>query len=561
LTTELPQALEVLASISAAVLVWDLATDAIHWQGDVAAVFPGIPPSKLASGAELARLIEPSSSLRRDALTQHAAARGGAAAPYEVEYGVRTCFSEPLTWIEESGSWFAGEDGRPLRAQAVVRVSNARHARQAALEKEARLDFLTGELNRAHLMSALTATIAEAARLSLSCAFMLIRIDHLDRLGDAFGCDVADAVMAATAARIRRCSRQGDVLGRFSDSVFGLILNSCSGDDVRMAGERILAAVRGEVVATRSGPVSVTASIGLVHVPRNASRIDEAVSRAQEALDASSRRSPGSFDVWRPNHARDSQRRSNIRVADQIITALNQRRVVLAFEPVVRADSRSCAFYECLVRMEQGAEVLLAPDIVPTAERLGLIRLLDHRVLELVLAELVASPEVELSLNVSPDSTVDPDWVAAIESLIRAHPGVGRRLIVEITETAAIRDIGELGTVVRKLKDLGCRIAIDDFGAGNTSFRNLRGLGVDIVKIDGAFVEKISRSGDDRAFVQAMIDLARRLDIRTVAEWVQDDDAARLLCDWGCDYLQGRLIGLAAVEQPWRAAAAALPAR
>ena len=109
---------------------------------------------------------------------------------------------------------------------------------------------------------------------------------------------------------------------------------------------------------------------------------------------------------------------------------------------------------------------------------------------------------------------------------MRAHPGVAERLIVEITETVAIQDIDDVRGFVTRLKNFGSRIAIDDFGAGYTSFRNLRKLGVDIVKIDGAFVQNIARSADDRAFVQTLIDLARRLDIKTVAEWVQDEEAA-----------------------------------
>jgi len=103
------------------------------------------------------------------------------------------------------------------------------------------------------------------------------------------------------------------------------------------------------------------------------------------------------------------------------------------------------------------------------------------------------------------------------------------------------------------VKDLGCRIAIDDFGAGYASFRNLRKLGVDIVKIDGAFVQHIMRSEDDRAFVRTLIDLARRLKLKTVAEWVQVEAAAKALQAWGCDYLQGALIGLATTERPWLA--------
>ena len=181
--------------------------------------------------------------------------------------------------------------------------------------------------------------------------------------------------------------------------------------------------------------------------------------------------------------------------------------------------------------------------------------------LELVVAELAGSPDVRLSLNISPDTTMDPDWWASIESLMRAHPGVAERLIVEITETVAIQDIDGLCGFVTRLKDLGSRIAIDDFGAGHTSFRNLRKLGVDIVKIDGAFVQNIARSADDRAFVQTLIDLARRLGLKTVAEWVQDEESATMLRDWGCDCIQGRLIGLASSERPWdRRTGAALPA-
>jgi EAL domain-containing protein (putative c-di-GMP-specific phosphodiesterase class I) len=139
---------------------------------------------------------------------------------------------------------------------------------------------------------------------------------------------------------------------------------------------------------------------------------------------------------------------------------------------------------------------------------------------------------------------------------MRAHPGAAERLVIEITETVAIQDLDNLRGFVRRLKNFGSRIAIDDFGAGYTSFRNLRKLGVDVVKIDGAFVQNLARSADDRAFVQTMIDLARRLDIKTVAEWVQDEASASMLCDWGCDYIQGRLTGLASSRRPWGAPSA-----
>ena len=558
----LPRVSTILASLGQAAFVWDLATDAIVWSDQAASAFPDIPATVRASGAEFAKLIEPLRSIRSDALGHSAPVRGGEGVPYRIEYGVRTSTSAPVLWIEECGCWFPGADGKPARVQGIVRLNNERHARDEQLMRLSRHDPLTGELNRTHLVASLAESIEEAARFRSSFAFMLIGIDHLARINDAFGFDVADAVISDIARRIRVRLRNGDVLGRFSGNKFGLVLKNCTVDDINVAAERFLAAIRDDVVPTKSGPVSVTASIGAVSVPRYARNADEAINRAQETLDMAKRRRSGSFSLWRPNVEREAQRRVNIRVTDEIVTALNERRIAMAFEPVVEARSRDTAFYECLIRMEQDdGRVLLAPDIVPVAERLGLIRLVDHRVLELVVAELAESPDVQLSLNISPETTMDPDWWASIEMLMRAHPDVARRLIVEITETVAIQDIDGLRGFVTRLKNFGSRIAIDDFGAGYTSFRNLRKLGVDIVKIDGAFVQNIARSADDRAFVQTLIDLARRLEIKTVAEWVQDDELATMLRDWGCDYIQGRLIGLASSDRPWGARAeAALPA-
>jgi diguanylate cyclase (GGDEF)-like protein len=556
-TSALPKASTILASLGQAAFVWDIATDSITWSDHASTVFSEIPRASLANGSEFSKLIEPIRSIRSDALANSPPAHGAEGAPYRIEYGVRTSSSEPVLWIEETGCWFAGPDGRPARAQGIVRINNERHAREEQLLKLSRHDPLTGELNRTHLVASLAEAIEESTRFRTSCAFMLIGIDHLARINDAFGFDVADAVISEVARRIRSRLRGGDVLGRFSGNKFGLILKNCTVDDMNVAAERFLAGIRDEVVPTQSGPVSVTASIGAVSVPRYARSANEAINRAHETLDMAKRRRAGSFSVWRPNVERDAQRRVNIRVTDEIVTALNERRIVMAFEPVVEAGSRDTAFYECLIRMEQDdGQVLLAPDIVPVAEKLGLIRLVDHRVLELVVAELAVSPNVQLSLNISPETTMDPDWWSSIESLMRAHPGVAERLIVEITETVAIQDIDDLRGFVTRLKNFGSRIAIDDFGAGYTSFRNLRKLGVDIVKIDGAFVQNVARSADDRAFVQTLIDLARRLQIKTVAEWVQDEEAAIMLRDWGCDYIQGRLIGLASSARPWGAPAA-----
>jgi EAL domain-containing protein (putative c-di-GMP-specific phosphodiesterase class I) len=119
--------------------------------------------------------------------------------------------------------------------------------------------------------------------------------------------------------------------------------------------------------------------------------------------------------------------------------------------------------------------------------------------------------------------------------------------MIEIIETMPIVDIEVTAGIFARMKAMGVKVAMDDFGAGHTSFRSLRGLGVDVVKIDGVFVQNIARSADDRFFVRTLVELARHLNIETVAEWVEDAEAMRILTDWGIDYLQGHHLGRAEV--------------
>ena len=177
---------------------------------------------------------------------------------------------------------------------------------------------------------------------------------------------------------------------------------------------------------------------------------------------------------------------------------------------------------------------------MPTVERAGLMALLDARMLELTAEWLAAHPQDHLSVNLSPSTLERPDWLGALEAHLRAHPGVAERLIIEITETSAVRDPEQTRIQLEMMKQLGVRIAIDDFGAGHTSFRHLRSFPVDILKIDGAFVQNLPRSPDDRFFVRTLVDLARNLGMRVVAEWVEDEETAAMLAEWGVDYLQGR---------------------
>jgi diguanylate cyclase (GGDEF)-like protein len=549
-------AAQILAAVGEVAYDWRIDTDILLWSANAAEVLLIRDLAAISSGRAYAQHLEAGNAQARfDVVMQSDKRDEGHGVAYQIQYGIRPDpNSETRLWVEDTGRWLAGPGGKPVRAHGVIRVINERYEHERRLTFLARCDGLTGELNRHHLTEVLEDTLDEALRFRSSCGFLLVAIDNLARINESYGFDIADQVIAAVAKRLRGQMRGKDTLGRYSGNKFGLVLRDCTPDDMAIAADRLLTGVRDEMVPTSAGPISITVTIGGVTAPRHARSPSEVLARAQESLDAAKTRRRGSFQAYRPNIEREAIRRENVRATGEIVAALNERRIFLAYETVVSATDRRAAFYECLMRIRRlDGTLVAANDIVPVAERLGLVRLLDFRVLELVIDEMAAAPALQTSFNVSPASTTDPDWWAGLGSLLRQHAGVAQRLIVEITESAAIQDIDETRGFVARVKDLGCRIAIDDFGAGYTSFRNLRKLGVDIVKIDGAFVQHIMRSDDDRAFVRTLIDLAKRLKLKTVAEWVQDDAAAKTLEAWGCDYLQGALVGLASTERPWLA--------
>ena len=204
--------------------------------------------------------------------------------------------------------------------------------------------------------------------------------------------------------------------------------------------------------------------------------------------------------------------------------------------------------------------------ILPVAEKVGLIAQIDHRVLELALQRMVAEPDLRVSVNISAATLHAP-----LDRPLRANAGRPSRRRPAVDRSRSSRPwrsptSTSTAGIFAKMKALGVKVAMDDFGAGHTSFRNLRGLGVDVVKIDGAFVQNIARSVDDRFFVRTLVDLARHLNIETVAEWVEDDEAMRILTEWGIDYLQGHHFGRAEVQDAadfdgptWRARNARSP--
>ena len=228
----------------------------------------------------------------------------------------------------------------------------------------------------------------------------------------------------------------------------------------------------------------------------------------------------------------------------RIVDMLQSDRAHMALQPIVSATGSGAGFCECLIRLEDHDGIVQpVGETVVLAERLGLSRTLDRRSLDLTMELLNRSDTLCLSVNVSALTCSDPEWLAALDGWLSKHPHLATRLIVEITETAMMPPLDQSKAFVAALKSRQCRVALDDFGAGYSSFDSLVNIGVDIVKIDGAFVRQALTEPNDQEFLAAMTDLARHLGIETVAEWVGDNETAALLSEMGVDYLQGYYIG------------------
>ncbi len=543
LTSE--DAAAIAAAAGEAAYVWNLANDELRWSANAPHVLGAESLAKINSGRAFAAILDHSSPTNRfDVIISSPVRDNGSGVAYQLSYAIRVPHREMPVWIEDTGRWFAGADGKPSRAAGIVRVITERYLRDQRLAELSATDALTGEMNRDRLCTVLEEMLERATRMRSSIGLLLIGIDELSRINRSYGFEIADQAIRAVAERLRSRKRASDVLGRFSDTKFGIVLNDCTPDDLAVAASRFVNAVREVPIETPAGPMTISITAGGVIAPRHARNMHEMIGSALEALQLARESGRGTFRVYQPSIETEARRKENVRLTDLIVSALNDRRVKLAFQPVVGAKDRKLVFKECLVRVsEPDGREIDAMTILTVAEKLDLVRLIDHRVMELAATELRADPELVLSLNVSASTVHDPVWLAAFAAEMRNN--LGSRLIVEITESAAIRDVEAARRFVARVKGFGCKVAIDDFGAGYTSFRNLRRLGVDMVKIDGSFVANLETAPDDRVFVRALLELARELGLETVAEWVQSETAAATLVSWGCDYFQGALVGLA----------------
>lgn len=233
--------------------------------------------------------------------------------------------------------------------------------------------------------------------------------------------------------------------------------------------------------------------------------------------------------------------------------ALDERRAVLAFQPVVQARmTNRAAFFEAFIRIldEQG-RVIPARDFMSAVETSEIGRRIDVLALELGLLALAREPSIRLAVNMSARSIGYPAWLAALERGLRADPTIAERLILEITESSAMLMPDLVTVFMADMQARGICFALDDFGTGYTAFRYLKDFYFDIIKIDGQFIRGVANNPDNQVLAQALVSIARHFDMFTVAESVETAEDARYLIDIGFDCLQGYYYGVPSTEAPW----------
>ncbi len=534
---------------------WNIESDEIIWSANAAEVL-GCALATVSSGKQFASLLDHENVTSRYETVMNSRLRDdGRGVPFQIEYMFRSEGRQNAAaiWLEDIGRWQAGLDGIPKVVFGTLRRVDERHSRDQQLSFLGNSDPLTGMMNRGRMGEALGEALTVAKKTGSTCAFVIAAINNLALVNEAYGFDVADEVIVAAARRLRQVMRVGDGISRYSGGKFGIILNDCSEVDLDIALRRYLTVIRDNVIETSHGPVWSTLSIGAINLPIDAGDVKSAISHTEEALNDARKLPSDGYVLYKPSERRSAERQLNARCATEIVKCLKEDRFKLAFQPVIAANTGTPAFHEALLRMQDSTagELIAASHLIPIAEHLGLVRLLDRSVMQMIVKTLHTYPQSALSMNVSGITATDPYWYEQLLDVITTNGAVAKRLTVEITETVALSNLGATRKFVEKLRDVGCSVAIDDFGAGYTSMRHLRELPVNIIKLDGSFCCNLRSNNDHASVVRSIIDLAGKFNLKTVAEWVETESDAEALVDWGIDYLQGNFIGEVSVLPPW----------
>lgn len=532
---------------------WDLASDGIRWSGDVGDVTGIRDLERISTGTGYAEFLFPGSeSSRYEAVTACGGSDAGGGVGYTVVYGLLPArrSSLPPVWVEDSGRWFADACDRPRRAHGVIRVVAAPETTGSA---DAEMDGHAppGTADRARFIERVTRRLSQSGRRSPTFAILLIALDRADQAGA-----LDETALAAIVAHLRADMRAEETLARDGGdskvTTFAVLLDRCDADQAMAAGTRFVA----RAAEALPGVTAARARIGCVLAPDEGRTPEELMRRAGQALLMARQQGNPAYVRYGDELARSAATAAR-EAADDIVAALNDGRVTLALQPVVAAATRQVWCHEALVRVLRLDGTIMRPaDVMPVAEEAGLVASLDLRILNLAFTMLSANRKLRLSVNVSGASLGDAAWLDHLRAAGRLRPDAARRLTVEIKETWAIDNVAVARSAFTTIRSFGVAVAIDGFGPSRSSFRTLRQLPIDLLKIDGPLARDLA-TGDTSA-VRALVDLARNLLVPIVAGWVETEEAAGMLAECGIDYLQGDLFGVADIpaagQAPVRAA-------
>jgi diguanylate cyclase (GGDEF)-like protein/PAS domain S-box-containing protein len=409
-------------------------------------------------------------------------------------------------------------------------------------------DPLTSLYTRKRFVEELGREIARSHRSGAAGAVVLVDLDDFKYVNDTQGHRNGDRLLTSLAHVLRQTVRANDLLARLDGDEFAVLVTETQPSRVDFVVERLLKAVRNHFVHVGEQPIGVTASAGIAFFPEQGASAEELLARADQALNRAKRQGRDQFAIFKPDDKWQANVDSRLSGEKLIREALARGRFVLHAQPILDLRTNEVVQYELLIRMLDDQNQLVPPaSFLYTAERVALIRSIDRWVvrqaIRLISQQKAAGHHVRLSVNLSGKSVGDLELTTLIEKELaegRVDPG---QLTFEITETTAITDAERSKIFAIALKQIGCRLALDDFGVGSNSMNQLKHLPVDYLKIDGSFIRDLPSNKVDQHLVRAMVEVARALKKRTVAEFVSSAEILKVVRDSGVDFAQGFFVG------------------
>jgi diguanylate cyclase (GGDEF)-like protein len=406
---------------------------------------------------------------------------------------------------------------------------------------QAKTDDLTGLPNRRAFVQRTAGAIRAARLASGSISVMLLDLDGFKELNDTLGHPAGDELLALVGPRVQRALRETDLVARIGGDEFAVILDP--DPDPAATGrvaQKILDAFR-DPFEVDGVALRVTASIGIARFPADADDADDLIKRADVAMYlAKSARSGYALYA----SGRDTHSRARLALAGDLEAALQNGAIEAHFQLKATTISRQIVGVEALARWRQADGSLVPPNrFIDAAERAGLARALTTRVLDLALTQIAiwraAGHPISVSVNTTVPDLLDTEFPRHVSEMLAAHGLPPDALILEVTERSVLSDPVRIGGILARLDELGVGLSLDDFGTGFSSLAHLRTLPVTEVKVDRSFVSGLNTDPRDRAIVDAIIRLAHELEMRVVAEGIEDQQTWDTLAGLGCDLIQG----------------------